>query len=86
MQTYKVFFGHQDSIGVEVEAASEKDAKIKAMTVLRDNRGERSWNPSQCVDWESGKSINKPPMTRDFGYFPPIIRVDEIESTKNNLI
>ncbi len=52
MTTYKIFFGHPNSVGVEVEAASEKQAKIKAMDVLREHRGDTKWSASQYVGWE----------------------------------
>ena len=98
---YKVYFGSLTSIGVEVEAISEREAKIKAMTVLKENRGDRSWDPRFYVDWEeragkvvytvhpetqeailvnsSGETVYAgPPASRDFGAFPPIVKVKKL--------
>lgn len=75
---YKVFFGHPKSVGVEVDATTEKEAKIAAMEILKENRGDRKWSPRQCVDWEKGKSTQTPPRSPFFGEFPPVVRVDVV--------
>jgi hypothetical protein len=76
--SWKVFFGHVNSVGVEVEAPSEKEARIAAMDVLRLNREETKWSSRQCVYWEEGKTTNKPPVSRFFGEFPAVVKVEEL--------
>lgn len=79
LSVYKVFFGHKNSIGVTVEASKEKEARVKAMDILRLNRQQRSWSGSQCVYWEEGKTTHTPPVTKDFGEFPKIVKVELLD-------
>lgn len=99
---YKVFFGHQNSVGVGVEATSEKEARVAAMDILRLNRQDTRWSSRQYINWEARIGdevytfdpkfppeeapmvlVNKdgvsvyagPPTARDFGGFPPIVKV-----------
>lgn len=103
---FKVFFGHPNSVGVNVAAATEKEARVRAMNILRDNRGESRWDARHYVNWEArlgevvyrlnpsepeefaGFSVMKetgevvyagPPSAKDFGAFPPIVKVELIE-------
>jgi hypothetical protein len=75
---WKVFFSSERSIGLEVEAPNERQAKVKAMTVLKENRGDRNWSPEMCVDWENGASQQSPPRSPFHGEFPPIVKVKEM--------
>jgi hypothetical protein len=103
---FKIFFGHPNSVGVAVEASSEKEARITAMNLLRNNRGGGRWDARHFVNWEdrignliyrlnpsepqefAGFSVVKetgevvyagPPFVKDFGAFPPIMKVELIE-------
>lgn len=79
MNTFRVHFGHPNSVGVLIEDVSnEKEARIAAMDILRENRQESKWSARQCVFWEDGKSTSTPPVSRFFGEFPRIVKVDEL--------
>lgn len=75
---WKVFFISDKSVGLEVEAPTEREAKVKAMTILKENRGDRNWSPGMCVDWETGGSQQSPPSSPFHGNFPPIVKIMEM--------
>ena len=76
MKYWRIYFGHINSIGVEVEGINERGARVRAMDILRENRGETRWNANQCVYWEDGLSFSAPTFTKGFGAFPPIVKVE----------
>lgn len=97
MKYWKVYFGHVNSVGLEVIAPTEKEAKIRAIDTIRENRGDTKWSGRHYVDWEKrigevvytlndrseavlikdGEALYAgPPVARDFGAFPPIVKVE----------
>ncbi len=52
MSGFRVHFGHENSVGVLVDAPTEREARVAAMDVLRENRGVTKWNSRQYLNWE----------------------------------